>query len=101
MPDYSEIEGWEACAGYKMDKEKFAYILYMCGGCAEWYNYIINHTTGAVYKENAFGRKQLRDAVVYSNEDADYIMIGGEDYEMREGEICLSELVCSELEWDD
>ncbi len=99
--DYDKEEEWQSCAGFKIDKSpEWTYTLYMCGGCAQWYNYIIIGTTGAVYKESAEGRKLLRDAVVYTDEDGEYVLIGNKDYEIENGEINLSDFVCQELDWD-
>ena len=96
--DYSTKDDWESCCGSKNNERLRTYTLYMCGGCAEWYNYIID-ISGNVFKESGKGKEYLKDAVVYSNEDGDYIMIGDENDEgnLQGGEMNLSEMVMNDM----
>jgi hypothetical protein len=95
--DYSKKDGWESCSGSKTDDYLRTHTLFMCGGCPEWYNYIID-ISGNVFKESAKGREYLKDAVVYTNQESGYVLIDDDSYEvnMRDAEENLSEIVmCS------
>jgi hypothetical protein len=96
--DYSNIDGWESCSGCKTDQRLRTHTLFMCGGCKEWYNYIID-ISGNVFKESAKGKEYLKDAVVYTNEECGYVLIDDESYEvnMRDSEENLSEIVMNSM----
>ena len=96
--DYSNRDGWESCSSCKTDERLRTHTLHMCGGCKEWYNYIID-ISGNVFKESAKGKEYLQDAVVYTTEDGEYVLIDDESYEvnMRDGEQNLSEMVMESM----
>ncbi len=96
--DYSTKDGWESCSGYKTDQRLRTHTLHMCGGCQEWYNYIID-ISGNVFKESARGREYLKDAVVYTNVECGYVLIDDDSYEvnMRDAEENLSEIVMNSM----
>jgi hypothetical protein len=95
--DYSEKEGWEACSGCKTDDKLRTHTLYMCGGCADWYDYRIDRI-GRVCKINACGIHELKEGtIVYTDEEGEYVMLGDNTYDMAPGELNLSEMVMDDM----
>jgi len=88
--DYDMNDDWDSCAGFKYDEEEQEYILYMCGGCSEWWNYII--TKNGVYREDRWGREKM-DGVLYTDEESYYVSLKDEDYELKNGESNICDMV--------
>jgi len=88
--EYDQDDDWDSCAGFKYDEEDEEYILYMCGGCSEWWNYII--TKNGVYREDRWGREKL-DGVLYTDEEAYYVSLKDENYNLKNGESNVCEMV--------
>jgi hypothetical protein len=90
ITNYDQDDDWDSCAGFKYDEEDKEYILYMCGGCSQWWNYVI--TPLGVYREDTHGREKL-DGVLYTDEEAYYVSLKDENYNLKNGESNVCEMV--------
>ena len=90
--EYGEDDDWEDGAGFKYFKKEKEYVIYMCGGCAEWWNYVL--TPQGIYKEDTHGREK-QDQDLWCCPGGTYLSLQDKDYEPREGESLIWEM-CDE-----
>lgn len=90
--DGGDDNGWQDGAGFQYIKKEKKYEIYMCGGCKEWWNYVI--TPQGVYKEDTYGlQKQEKD--LWGCPDGTYLSLQDKEYKSREGETNMWEM-CDE-----
>ena len=91
--EYGEDDDdWQDGAGFKYFKKEKEYVIYMCGGCAEWWNYVL--TPQGIYKEDTHGREK-QDQDLWCCPGGTYLSLQDKDYEPREGESLIWEM-CDE-----
>jgi hypothetical protein len=90
--EYGDDDDWQDGAGFKYFKKEKEYVIYMCGGCAEWWNYVI--TPQGIYKEDTHGREK-QDQDLWCCPGGTYLSLQDKDYEPREGESLIWEM-CDE-----
>ena len=96
--DYDMSDEWDSSAGFKYIDDEKKYEIYMCGGCREWWNYVI--TPSGTYIENTHGLEKI-DGDLWSCPEGYYISEQDDDYKSREGENCMTEMVNMMIEEDD
>jgi hypothetical protein len=85
---YHINDKWADGAGFDIKEGK--YTIHMCGGCAEWWNYVIDKT--GVYVENTNGLTKI-DGKLISCPEGNYLSDQPEDYKFREGETDMFDMI--------
>ena len=90
--DYDMSDEWDSSAGFKYIEDEKKYEIYMCGGCREWWNYVI--TPSATYIENTHGLQKI-DGHLWSCPEGEYVSEQDGDYVPRDGETNMTD-ICNE-----
>ena len=85
---YHINDKWADGAGFAITEGK--YRIYMCGGCAKWWNYVIDKT--GVYIENTNGITKIDEKLI-SCPEGNYLSEQPEDYKFREGETDMFDMI--------